>query len=65
MVPNNHAKFETFSTAFLKIILKGTYKSATINEAFFSALETMAKMSNFNHRVKLSKLFLKKHPMGY
>ena len=65
MMINNHAKLENFSTAILKIMPKGTYKSMPMNQAFLSTLEIMAKMSEISGRVKFSKLFLKKHPMGY
>ena len=65
MILNNHAKFEKILTAILKIMPKGTYKSMPMNQAFLSTLEIMAKMSEISSRVKFSKLFLKKHPMGY
>ena len=65
MILNNHAKFETFSTAILKVIPKGTQKSRPMNKAFLSSLEIMVEMSEISGKVKFSKLFLKKHPMGY
>ena len=65
MVPNNHVKFEAFTLANKKVIIKVTWKFDPVIEAILSALETMAKMSDFSRRVKFSELFLKKHPMGY
>ena len=65
MVPNNHVKFEAFTLANKKIITKITWKFDPVIEAILSTLETMAKMSDFGRRVKFSKLFLKKQPMGY